>query len=153
MVLALPAVRGAAVVLRALLGVWWLRGELERAVGQPPRVLGAGDRPAGRADRLPEHAVSAGERDRGLVAEPDHAPHRAEVVVEAAVFLHEDHHALDVAEVAEASVLLSRGTSLRGSGLVGVALRDRVSTGHTRGRRGRRCGGTCDRGAANEIAA
>ena len=48
--------------------------------------------------RLPEHRAAARQPDRGRVGEAPDPGHRAEVMVEAAIFLHRDDDVLDVAE-------------------------------------------------------
>jgi hypothetical protein len=50
---------------------------------------------AGGVVLLPDLAA-AGQRDGEAIAEAAHAAQRAEVLVEGAVFLHQDHHVLDV---------------------------------------------------------
>ena len=84
LVLRRPGVVGARRGLRAgRLGVVVERGQVTLGVA---RV------------RLAEHRAAVRQPDRGRVGEAAHARHRAEVVVETAVLLHEDHDVLDVAE-------------------------------------------------------
>jgi hypothetical protein len=65
-----------------------------------------------RAVRLVEHALAARQPHRVRIAEPAHAAHRAEVVIEGAVLLHEDHDMFDVANRSGAVVAFDR----RGAG-------------------------------------
>jgi hypothetical protein len=48
---------------------------------------------------------AAGQRDGGPVTEATDTAQRAEVVVEAAVLLHQDHHVLDVPDVTVPPIL------------------------------------------------
>ncbi len=62
--------------------------------------------------RLPEHRLAVREGDGPRVAEPAHAAQGPEIVVEAAVFLHQDHHVLHVLDRAGD---LTRGDRQRAS--------------------------------------
>ena len=106
-----PAVH-AAVVPGALRIRPQVRRALDPHVGEAlagVEVEGGDDRRAGGLIRLGEHggalqALGVRHGDREAVAEAAHAGQRAEVVIEAAVLLHEDHHVLDVADRAGADV-------------------------------------------------
>ncbi len=84
-----PAVRQVAVALRQGLTV---HPSGRRGVAELPRVLAAAQ------VRLVEGSPAAGQVARRAVGEAPHPAQGAEVVVEAAVLLHEDHHVPDVGE-------------------------------------------------------
>ena len=86
------------------------------AAGSPPPGAGVAELPRvlpARAVGLVEDAVAAGQLDRGAVAEAAHPLQRAEVVVEGAVFLHQDHDVLHVGDGAGARGLRARGAQRR----------------------------------------
>lgn len=112
-----PAVRQVAVALGERLAVRAARG---RGGAEFPRVLAA------QAVRLVEDGLPAGERDAAAVTEPADALEAAEVVVETAVLLHEDHHVLDVLDGARGGCARSGGGQ-RGAGRDPGAQRDKTS--------------------------
>ncbi|MNS96414.1 hypothetical protein D3C72_1307120 [compost metagenome] len=79
-----------------------LVGEIVRRAGSDQCVADSGVAAEGQdvlaavGVRLEIHRLAVGQRNREAVAEAAHAAQRAEVVVEAAVLLHQDHDVLDV---------------------------------------------------------
>lgn len=65
-------------------------------------------------DRSVLAPVGVAHRDREPVAEAAHAPQGSEIVVEAAVLLHQDHHVFDVPDRAAAHVRIDRGRPGKG---------------------------------------
>jgi hypothetical protein len=75
-----------------------LQAEIRRARTERQHIAGLG----GDAfrERLIPHGVAGGQRDGARVAKAAHAAQRAEVVVERAVFLHQNDDVLDVLDAA-----------------------------------------------------
>ncbi|XXM90669.1 hypothetical protein ACAD29_00451 [Clavibacter nebraskensis] len=130
---ALPGVVEAAGALRVE------AGRLERE-GQHAAAVGAA------RVGLREHGAASGQLDGLLVAEAADARQRAEVVVERAVLLHEDHHVLHVADgVREpAAGGGGRGGGARGAG---AGAGSRGDAGQDRGGAAQQDGSAADAGA------
>ena len=90
-----PAVDGKVRVVPAVRQVLQeLQAEIRRARAERQHLA----RAAGH--RLMPHALAARQRDGTRIAIPAHATERAEVMIERAVFLHEDHDVLHIFDIA-----------------------------------------------------
>ncbi|MCY1528957.1 hypothetical protein D9M68_640800 [compost metagenome] len=91
-----PAVHLSLVPGGLLVGEVVRRARADQRIGNRRVAAERRNLRAARRVRLEVHRLAVGQRNRKAVAETAHAAQRAEVVVEAAVLLHQDHDVLDV---------------------------------------------------------